>query len=87
MEDPGPSVRARTAAELTALIEDQVEDASFPGLDINGLPLLRNFITSLDKKFRDLYPERTELDWKNGTRHASEVPSGSTFSAGTAVWR
>ncbi|OQD62082.1 hypothetical protein PENPOL_c014G05289 [Penicillium polonicum] len=26
-EDPGPSVRARTATELTAILRDQVEDS------------------------------------------------------------
>ncbi|OQE16262.1 hypothetical protein PENFLA_c028G00081 [Penicillium flavigenum] len=67
-EDPGPSVRARTAAELDAVIEAQVEDTSLPGLDTTGLPLLRNFLTAFEQKIRDLHPERTELDWKNGVR-------------------
>ncbi|KAJ5500998.1 hypothetical protein N7527_012119 [Penicillium freii] len=68
MTDPGPSIRTRTAAELTAILREQIEDTSFPALDINGLPLIRNFLTSLDNKFRDLHPERTELDWKKGVR-------------------
>ncbi|CAP86767.1 hypothetical protein EN45_048960 [Penicillium chrysogenum] len=65
-KDPGPSVRVRTAAELDAVIKAQVEDASFPGLDTTGLPLLRNFLTAFEQKIRNLLPQRTELDWKNG---------------------
>ncbi|CDM37125.1 hypothetical protein DTO013E5_9444 [Penicillium roqueforti] len=64
-EDPGPSVRARTAAELDATIKAQVEDPHYPGLDTAGLPMLRNFLTAAERKIRDLHPERTELDWKN----------------------
>ncbi|CAG8024602.1 unnamed protein product [Penicillium nalgiovense] len=67
-EDPGPSVRVRTAAELDAVIKAQVEDTSFPGLDTTGLPLLRNFLTAFEQKIRDLHPERTELDWREGIR-------------------
>ncbi|KAJ5973030.1 uncharacterized protein N7479_002948 [Penicillium vulpinum] len=67
-EDPGPSVRFRTAAELEAAIEAQVEDTSISGLDTTGLPLLRNFLTSFDMRLRDLHPERTELDWRKQRR-------------------
>ncbi|CAI7566253.1 unnamed protein product [Penicillium viridicatum] len=66
--DPGPSVRDRTTAELEAIMEAQVEDPSIPGLDSTGLPLLRNFMTAFEKKFRDMHPKRTELDWKKGVR-------------------
>ncbi|KAJ6177773.1 hypothetical protein N7519_008234 [Penicillium mononematosum] len=61
-EDPGPSVRVRTAAELDAVIKAQVED------NTTGLPLLRNFLTAFEQKIRDLHPERTELDWREGVR-------------------
>ncbi|KAF4767127.1 hypothetical protein HAV15_009895 [Penicillium sp. str.  len=82
LPSPGTSVRLRTAAELTAAIRDQVEDTSFLGLDINGLPLMRNFLTSLDNKFRDLHPERTELDWKNGTRRPVKFPAARRSAQG-----
>ncbi|OQD61908.1 hypothetical protein PENPOL_c014G05700 [Penicillium polonicum] len=82
MTDPGPSVRTRTATELTAILREQIEDTSFPGLDINGLPLMRNFLTSLDNKFRDLHPERTELDWKNGTRKPVKSPAARRAAQG-----
>ncbi|CAI7566263.1 unnamed protein product [Penicillium viridicatum] len=82
MTDPGPSIRTRTAAELTAILREQIEDTSFPALDINGLPLIRNFLTSLDNKFRDLHPERTELDWENGTRKPVKHPAARRAAQG-----
>ncbi|KAJ5201064.1 hypothetical protein N7449_005867 [Penicillium cf. viridicatum] len=65
---PSLSVRGCTAAGLAADIKDQVEDTSFPGLNTTGLPLLRNFMTAFEKKFRDIHPKRTELDWRKGIR-------------------
>ena len=43
---------------------------------------MRNFLTSLDNKFRDLHPERTELDWKNGTRRPVKFPAARRSAQG-----
>ncbi|KAJ5392888.1 hypothetical protein N7465_011862 [Penicillium sp. CMV-2018d] len=43
---------------------------------------MRNFLTSLDNKFRDLHPERTELDWENGTRKPVKSPAARRAAQG-----
>ncbi|KAJ5780177.1 hypothetical protein N7457_005337 [Penicillium paradoxum] len=74
-DDPGPSVRRRTAAELKEIMEKQVEHPEFSGLDaITLTPLLSAFLTRHEKQMRDMHPERTEVDWLSGRPRPLKSP-------------